>query len=324
MTDVTALGELLIDFTPASNSESGNALFERNPGGAPANVLAALAKLGHNTSFIGKVGDDQFGHYLKSALENAGVDTGGLVFSNETNTTLAFVHLDNSGDRSFSFYRNPGADMLLKPDEVNLELIRDSKVFHFGSISMTHEPSAAATLKAVHFAKEEGLLISYDPNLRKPLWESLNRAKTVITDSLKYVDILKISEEELEFICGTNDLEKGSKMFYDSFGIGGVFITLGARGCFFRRGRDTGWVKGYNVKAIDTTGAGDAFLGGVLNQILSMKNPLSELTFGELESMVRFANTVGALATTRIGAIPAMPSIKEVEEHVVQNDKGSK
>jgi fructokinase len=312
--DVTALGEVLIDFTPAGHSKKGNVLFERNPGGAPANVLAALAKLGRSTSFIGKVGSDQFGYFLRSVLESSGVDTTGLVFTEETNTTLAFVHLDDHGDRSFSFYRNPGADMLLHSDEVRLQLVANSRVFHFGSISMTHEPSASATLKAVRFARDKGLLISYDPNLRKPLWDSLTYAKTVITDSLKYADILKISEEELKFITGTDDLEQGSNMLYETFDIALIFITLGANGCFFRRNRDIGRVAGYKVKAVDTTGAGDAFLGGMLHQLLTMNKPLTEFTPEELERMVRFSNAVGALVTTKIGAIPAMPSIEEVAD----------
>jgi fructokinase len=314
MLDVTALGEILIDFTPAANSDAQTVSFVRNPGGAPANVLASLAKLGKKTAFIGKVGKDQFGIFLKGVLEQSGIETKGLVFSEETNTTLAFVHLNEQGDRSFSFYRNPGADMMLTADEVDLELIASSKVFHFGSISLTHEPSASATLKALNHAKESGCLISYDPNLRIPLWKDLNHAKQQIELGLSYADVLKISEEELAFITGTQDLEQGSKNIYEHFHVKLIFVTLGPEGCYYRIGHETGMRKGYAVTAVDTTGAGDSFLAGVLYQILGCGKAISELLLNDIEPMVGFANAVGALTTTKKGAIPAMPSLEEIEE----------
>jgi fructokinase len=312
MLDVIALGEVLIDFTPAGKSETGEVRFERNPGGAPANVLSSLAKLGKNTAFIGKVGDDQFGHYLHNNLRGSGINTKGLVFSKDTRTTLAFVHLDDQGDRSFSFYRSPGADMMLSEKEVDLEMISNARVFHFGSISMTHEPSASATLKAAAYAKEQGLLISFDPNLRENLWDVLTQAKERMEQGLSFADVVKISEEELEFISGTKDLEKGSSYLSDRFNIPLILVTLGAKGCFYRLGSETGQRSGYQVQAVDTTGAGDAFLGGMLYQIMEKGYPLSSLPLNVVDQMVSFANAVGALVTTKKGAIPAMPSLEEV------------
>jgi fructokinase len=312
MFDVIALGEVLIDFTPVGKSETGEIRFEQNPGGAPANVLCALAKLGKRTAFIGKVGNDQFGHYLNSVLQKNKINTDGVVFTEDINTTLAFVHLNDQGDRSFSFYRNPGADMLLHESELDLAMIENSRIFHFGSISMTHEPSASATLKAVSFAKENGLLISYDPNLRVNLWSDLKHAKNMIEMGLKYADILKISEEELEFITGTKDLTKGSEYIFSHFSTKLIFVTLGSKGCFYRLGHETGKCSGYEIESIDTTGAGDAFLAGVLYQIIEKNKVITDLSLIDVEQMVSFANAVGALATTKKGAIPAMPTLEEI------------
>ncbi|MCM2535118.1 PfkB family carbohydrate kinase [Neobacillus pocheonensis] len=313
MFDVIALGEVLIDFTPAGKSETGEVRFEQNPGGAPANVLSGLAKWGKRTAFIGKVGNDQFGHYLNSVLQKNNIDTSGVVFTDDVNTTLAFVHLDEEGDRTFSFYRNPGADMMIRESEIDLEILANSRIFHFGSISMTHEPSASATLKAVTYAKEKGLLISYDPNLRLSLWEDLNQAKNMIELGLKFADILKISEEELEFISGTKDLIKGTKFLYDFFHTKLILVTLGSEGCFYRLEERVGRCNGFEVEAVDTTGAGDAFLAGILYQIIEKKQVLSSLSLNDLEQMVSFANAVGALATTKKGAIPAMPSLEDIQ-----------
>jgi sugar/nucleoside kinase (ribokinase family) len=313
MFDVIALGEVLIDFTPAGKSETVEVRFEQNPGGAPANVLSALAKWGKRTAFIGKVGNDQFGHYLNSVLQKNIIDTSGVVFTDDVNTTLAFVHLNDQGDRSFSFYRNPGADMKLHESEIDLEMISNSRIFHFGSISMTHDPSASATLKAVSFAKENGLLISYDPNLRVNLWNDLNHAKNMIEAGLKYADILKISEEELEFITGTKDLSKGSEYIFSHFYTKLIFVTLGSKGCFYRLGHETGKCCGYEIESIDTTGAGDAFLAGVLYQIIEINKDIMDLSTKDVEQMVSFANAVGALATTKKGAIPAMPSLEDIQ-----------
>jgi fructokinase len=314
MYDVVAIGELLIDFAPGGLTAEGTALFERNPGGAPGNVLAILAKLGKKTALISKVGEDQFGEFLISVIDEIGIDKRGIVVTNEANTTLAFVHLDSKGDRSFSFYRKPGADMLLSEKEVDLELIYDTKIFHFGTVSMTHEPCRGATLHAVKTAKETGALISYDPNLRPPLWNSLEEAKEIIELGLEYADILKVSNEELEFITGIKDLEEGSNYILDKYGIKLILVTLGPKGCFYRLGSETGRLDTYDVPTVDTTGAGDAFWGALLYQIIEKNKALTELSKSDMEYMVDFANAAGSLATMRKGAIPAMPSIAAIEE----------
>lgn len=313
---VTALGELLIDFTPAGISEQGNILFERNPGGAPANVLACISKLGGRTAFIGKVGDDMFGHYLSDTLRKYNIDTTGLKFCTESKTTLAFVQLDQSGDRSFSFYRNPGADTMLLPSDINYDLIRNSRVFHFGSLSLTDEPAKSATLAALKFAKENKCIISFDPNLRPPLWKSLSHAYEEITSVIGFSHILKISEEELEFITGKKDLEEGSAQLYNLYGIPVILVTKGAKGCFFRLKDKTGSRPAFSVcKTIDTTGAGDAFLGGFLFSLLSRNmGSLAELNLNLLEQFTEFANAVASISTERKGAIPAMPTLGQVKE----------
>ena len=311
MVDITALGEVLIDFTPSGFSENGGILFEQNPGGAPANVLAVLSKFKKRTRFIGKVGNDQFGIFLKNTLKQINVDSSGLVTSEHTNTTLAFVHLDQTGDRTFSFYRNPGADTTLAKEDVNFDEIKNSRIFHFGSVSMTHQPSAETTLAAASFAKENGVLISFDPNLRESLWGNLDQAKEMMFRGLHLSDVVKISEEELVFLTGTSDLEKGSKMICDDYQVSLLFITLGGNGCYFRSGELIGIVPGYEVNVIDTTGAGDGFLGGVLYQVLEKNGKIDHLTKEELTEIASFANAVGALATTKRGAILSMPTLDE-------------
>lgn len=312
MADIVSIGELLIDFTPYGESEFGQPLYERNPGGAPANVLAALAKLGCSTEFIGKVGDDNFGRELAEVLVSGGIGLSGLARTEKAHTTLAFVHLDHQGDRSFSFYRNPGADQLLEPHEVPLDLITGAKVFHFGSVSMTAEPSRSATLSAVRYAKEQGILVSYDPNLRPALWNSAEEAREWILEGMKYSDIVKVSEEELEFLTGTADLDQGSRMLAEQYGVSLVLVTLGAQGSYCRCGFITAAFKGFPVNAVDTTGAGDAFMAGAIYTVLSQGFALSSCKQEELEGLLAFANAVGALATTRKGGIPAMPSLEEV------------
>lgn len=316
MLDVVALGEVLIDFTPAGTSPGGNALFECNPGGAPANVLACLANLGRKTAFIGKVGDDQFGVLLRRVLAEKGISTTGLVVDGEVNTTLAFVHLGEDGERFFSFYRKPGADTRLRPDEVE-DAWLDAAVFHFGSLSLTHEPARSATLAALKKAQEKGMLISYDPNLRPPLWANLNEARRQMLAVMGQANLVKVSREELEFLTGQSDLQEGSAQLCQDYGLRLLLVTLGKDGCFFRRGDITGQVPGFKVKAVDTTGAGDAFLGGMLHEFLRRGKPLEEWGQEDLESSVRFANAIGALVVTRKGGIPAMPSLSEVEDFLV-------
>lgn len=314
MYDVIAVGELLIDFAPGGVTPEGTVLFERNPGGAPGNVLAILAKLGKKTSFISKVGNDQFGHYLIDVIESIGVDKKGMIITDEANTTLAFVHLDSNGDRSFSFYRKPGADMLLSEKDIDVDMIKNTKIFHFGTVSMTNEPSRSATMFAVKTAKENGVFISYDPNLRPPLWNNLDEAKEMIKWGLQYADVLKVSNEELEFITGISDLEAGSKFIMDNYGIKLMLITLGPKGCFYRLGEHTGILNTYDVVTVDTTGAGDAFLGAFLYQIIEKKLDIDSLSKQDIEKMIDFSNAAGSLATIRKGAIPAMPTIAAIEE----------
>lgn len=318
MYDLVALGELLIDFTPIGSSETGNPRFEANPGGAPANVLAALVKLGKKGAFIGMVGKDQFGDFLRETLISNGIDATGLKVSSTVNTTLAFVHLDSSGDRSFSFYRNPGADMMLDSATVDFELIKKTKIFHCGSLSLTDEPARSATLAAIRFARENGKIISYDPNYRPPLWNSAGEARKQIQSLLTFTDILKVSEIELDLITGTGDLAKGSAMLSDC-GISLILVTLGPQGCFYRYPGGTGKLEAYQVKTVDTTGAGDAFLGGVLYWLSELTlEEIRRLDRGKLEEIVNFGNAMGGLATTKNGAIPAMPEMEQVLELIAK------
>lgn len=312
MYDAVALGELLIDFTPAGVSENGNTLFETNPGGAPANVLAVLSKLGHKTAFIGKVGDDQLGHFLGHVLKESHIDIKGLHYAANVNTTLAFVHLDDRGDRSFHFYRSPGADVMLTEDEVDLALVHQTKIFHFGSLSMTHEPVKEATLKAVTEAKAKGILISYDPNLRPLLWDCLKQAKDTICEGMQFADIVKISEEELLFVTGIADLEQGSKKLADRFNFKLLLITLGEKGCFYRWKDETGLIPAIPVQPVDTTGAGDIFFGSLLHKILEQGLDLDLLTPETIKEIILFANIAAGLGTTKMGAIPAIPALNDI------------
>ena len=310
--DVVALGELLIDFTPEGVSENGNVIFERNPGGAPANVLVALSKFGKKTSFIGKVGEDMFGAFLKNTLASYGVETKALLTTKECNTTLAFVALDENNDRSFSFYRNPGADLAISADEVDQDAIKNCKIFHFGSVSMTDEPARSATFHAVNCAKKEGALISYDPNLRKPLWVDEKNAERYIKEGLKLADIVKVSEEEAEFLFDTTDDAEAAKFLRDEYGIRLVMITKGAQGCYFSCGDYEGIIPAVKANVVDTTGAGDAFMAGVLNKLIDMEKNPEELTCEELEECIRFGTKSGSISTERKGGIPSMPTLEQM------------
>lgn len=311
--DVAAVGEVLIDFTPAGNDACGDRLFVRKPGGAPANVLAAVSKLGGRTAFIGKIGNDMFGSFLKQTLDHLRIDTSGLVIDPAIHTTLAFVQLDDRGDRSFSFYRNPGADVRLEANEIPKDIISQSHMLHFGSVSLTDEPSRSATLHAVNIAKEAGCMISYDPNYRPPLWKSAEEAKTQMTAGLSMADIVKVSEEEMVLLTGKTGLEEGS-LELGRYGAALIMVSRGAQGAFFRRGDFTGLVPTYNVKTVDTNGAGDAFLGAVHFCIRECSlNDLRSLSRQDLEEIISFANAAGALTTSKNGAIPAMPTVEEIE-----------
>lgn len=311
--DVTALGELLIDFTENGNSEQGNPLMEANPGGAPCNMLAMIQKLGGTTAFIGKVGKDMFGRQLRQAVESVGIDTRNLMEDEEVHTTLAFVHTFPDGDRDFSFYRNPGADMMLTKEEIQEDLIRNSKVFHFGTLSSTHEGVREATRYAIDVAKEAGCLVSFDPNLRPPLWKTLEDARKEIEYGLSKTDILKISDNEVEFLCGTSDYDEGAQMLIEKYNIPFVCVTLGKDG-------SRAYYKGMRVEVpgfvqkntIETTGAGDTFCGCMLHYII--QHGLEDLTEENLRELLIFANAAASVITTRKGALAVMPSKEEVEE----------
>lgn len=313
MFDVTAVGELLIDFTPAGVNESGEQLFARKPGGAPANVLAANSKLGGNNAFIGKVGNDEFGCFLRETLNTLHITTSGLAADSEIPTTLAFVQLNRQGDRSFSFYRKPGADLMLAVSDVKKELISECRILHFGSVSMTGEPSRSATLFAVNMAKKLGRIVSYDPNYRPLLWDTVENAKTQMTAGLKLADIVKVSEEEMVLLTGESDLEKGSDLLAQH-GAALVMVSLGRKGAFYRSGKLTGLLPTYDVQTVDTNGAGDAFLGAVLFRLCGKSlEQIRRLEESELRDILSFANAAGSLTTTKGGAIPAMPVRKEIE-----------
>lgn len=309
MLDVVALGEVLIDFTPTEHDAH---TYKQNAGGAPANVLAMLAKLNKKTAFIGKVGEDQFGYFLKQALEDAHINTSGLVFAQQIRTTLAFVHLSEDGDRSFSFYRNPGADMSLTKEEVDFDLIEQAKLFHFGSLSLTHEAVAEATFTALDFAKQHNKLISYDPNLRENLWSDLEYAKEMICKGMFYADIVKLSEEELLFLTGITDIKVAAKKLYDDYSLKLLFVTLGSDGCYFKSEHEAGLVPAFIVNVVDTTAAGDSFFGAMLYQLLNAES-IDRLTNKQLVDMVRFANATGGLTATKKGAIASLPSLSEIQ-----------
>jgi len=308
--DVIAMGELLIDFTMAGKSEQDNGLFEACPGGAPCNVLAMLNKLGKETAFLGKVGNDQFGILLKNTIEEAGIDADGLVLDNEVNTTLAFVHTKPDGDREFSFYRNPGADMMLREDEVEESLITAGGIFHFGTLSMTHEGVRKATKKALKIAKEADLLISFDPNLRPPLWESLELAKEQMEYGFEYCDILKISDNEIQFVTGLTDYDEGIQYLQQKYHIPLILLTLGKDGSRAYYKQMCVERKGFACNAIETTGAGDTFCGSSLNYIV--EQGIENLTEEQLGEMLTFANAAAALITEKKGALRAMPEKEEV------------
>jgi len=311
--DVTALGEILIDFTPAGKSKNGRTLFEENPGGAPANAAAAAAKLGARAAFIGKAGNDQFGQDAKAALEDCGVYTGAMKTDPERHTTFAFVTLARSGERSFSFARSGGADINLLPDDIDEKLINDSTFLHIGSLSCTDDPSYSATHKAIDCAKNDGTFISYDPNWREPLWRGKKEGVETMRSLFKYADFVKIADNELALMYGENTpiaaqeiLDEGAKL---------VCVTLGKDGVFYKTQGYEGIVSipQYNIEVRDTTGAGDAFTGALLYRLTRRENPFS-FTEDELKCDLHFANAAATLCVSRYGAIPALASLSETEK----------
>lgn len=310
--DVIALGELLIDFTMNGVSEQGNSLFEANPGGAPCNVLAMLTKMRKRTAFIGKVGNDMFGKLLENTLEKIGIDTENLVKSDEVRTTLAFVHTASDGDRSFSFYRNPGADMMLRKEDIKDELFENAKIFHFGTLSMTDALVKNATIEAITYARNKNMVVSFDPNLRPPLWENLEDARAAMDYGMRMCNILKISDDEIQFFIGEQDFDKGIKIIQDAYHIPLICLTLGKDGSI-------ACTEKYKVKkagflqehVIDTTGAGDTFMGCILNYILEKET--FDLNEEQLSEMLTFANAAASLITTKKGALRVMPEKEEIE-----------
>lgn len=310
MIDITAVGEILIDLTQSGQNELGIPVFAANPGGAPANLAVAAARLGASTAFIGKVGTDSFGSFLRNTLLENKVDITGLVTDPRNRTSLAVVALDKFGERTFSFYRDPSADVNLRADEISEEQLKNTRFLHFGSVSLTTDPARSATLYAAETAKKHGAIISYDPNYRASLWSDEATAVQRMLEPLPMVDVLKVSDEELPLLTGTDDLETGSAMLAAK-GIRVILVTLGANGSFYRFDGHTGHVPGVPCKVGDTNGAGDTFFGATLAQ-LSKFDSLDLLTVPDLERIVAISNKAASLTTSRHGAIPAMPAYDEV------------
>ncbi|MFK7801664.1 MAG: PfkB family carbohydrate kinase [Anaerolineae bacterium] len=309
---IISFGELLIDFVPTVNGVSlaEAPAFKKAPGGAPANVAAGLAKLGHNATFLGKVGDDEFGRMLAKVLQEAGVDTSLMSFDTAARTALAFVTLKANGEREFMFYRHPSADMLLAIDEVDMDAVRNASIFHYGSISLIAEPCRSTHLKILDEAKQAGVFLSYDPNLRLPLWDSPQMAKEGIMSIWETADIIKISDEELEFLTGEDTDASAKSLMFDGLKL--LIVTEGPNGARYYTPDFHGKVDGFKVEAVDTTGAGDAFVAGLLSKLLANKAILQNEA--QLQRAIRFANAAGAITTTGRGAIPSLPTIQQIED----------
>lgn len=312
--DVVALGELLIDFTENGTSGQGNPVYEANPGGAPCNVLSMLNRLGHQTAFLGKVGNDIFGRQLRSTVESAGINVEGLLTDEDVRTTLAFVETKPDGDRDFFFYRNPGADMMLREEEVRDDIIAAGKIFHFGTLSMTNEPVRSATKHAIAVAKENGALISFDPNIRKPLWKDMEEAKEQTAYGLSVCDILKISDNEIQWFSGKEDYTEGIRMLQQTYQIPLILLSMGRDGSRAYYKNMIVEVPAFLQKnTIETTGAGDTFGACCLHYILQYG--LMELTEQQLKDMLTFANAAASIITTRKGALRVMPSLEEIQNY---------
>ena len=315
MYDVIALGELLIDFASQSVDAAGYPTMAANPGGAPGNFLAALNTYGKKTAFLGKVGDDAFGHLLLGTMNQAGIETKGILVDPAVFTTLAFVTFDETGDRSFSFARKPGADTQLTWEEVDKSMIDDAKVFHFGTLSLTGEPARTTTQQAVAYAKEKGKLITCDPNLRKPLWTTMEEAKKQILWSLQQADVVKISDDEVDFLWGCSP-EEGADKLLKEFGVSLAMVTLGPKGCLLKTANAVCNVSGPKVNPVDTTGAGDIFGGSAVSRLLDLKKDIADLTEKDLAFIGRFATTAASLSTEFIGGIPSIRNEKTVLERM--------
>lgn len=311
--DVVALGELLIDFTENGVSSQGNPLFEANPGGAPCNVLAMLSGLGHTTAFIGKVGNDFFGKQLEEAITEVGIDAKGLLKDNDVHTTLALVHTYPDGDRDFSFYRNPGADMMLTEEEVPVDIVKSARIFHLGTLSMTHERVRLATKKAIAIAQDAGAIISFDPNIREPLWNSLDDAREQVLYGLQQCDILKISDNEIQWLTGEDDFTEGVRWINMRYHIPLILVSMGKEGSrAYYQDKMVEVAPFIQKNTIETTGAGDTFCACVLHYVL--EHGLQKLTDKDLKDMLTYANAAASIVTTRKGALRVMPQPKEIEE----------
>lgn len=318
MPDVITFGELLIDFVPTVSNVSliDAPAFKKAPGGAPANVAVGLARLGVSAGFMGKVGNDAFGYFLAKVLSENGVDTSQICYSDEARTALAFVSLGPDGEREFMFYRHPSADMLHRPEEIDTQYIRNAKIFHFGSISLIGEPSRSATFRAIEAASNAGLLVSYDPNLRLSLWKNSNAAREGMLSAWRTASVIKVSEEEIEFLSGKTDTYAGVKdLWHDNLSL--LVVTRGKHGCSYYTKDFWGDVPGFQVEPVDTTGAGDGFVAGLLKGLLDYPECWKEED--KLRSICRFANAVGAITTTERGAIPALPTLSQVERFLSSN-----
>lgn len=315
MYDIVALGELLIDFTESGCSGSGMRLFEQNPGGAPCNMLCAAAKLGSKTAFIGKVGNDMHGRFLQETILKAGIDTSGLIMDDNVFTTLAFVALADNGEREFSFARRPGADTCLRTEELRRDLLKNCKVFHFGSLSLTDEPAKGATYEAIKITKGNGAIISYDPNYRAALWESITKAAVSMREPLRLVDIMKLSNEETELLTGKNDPEEAISILHE-MGVKCVVVTLGEYGAMIGlKHKGSIHVPDVDIENIvDKTGAGDAFWGGFINRLINSNKQISDLTLNDVYEFGLYANAVAALCISKRGGMPAMPTKQSVTE----------
>jgi fructokinase len=310
MQGVITLGEALIDFTPLDDQ---NMDFRKNPGGAPANVAVALSRLGVDVSFVGKVGNDVLGSFLAKKLQSENVNIENLVLTDEAKTAITFVTLDEDGDRSFDFYIDPSADRFLREDEIDAKLFEQNKIYHFGSISLIDEPARTATKKGIELAHQNEMLVSYDPNLREMLWDSLAEAKEMILSVMNQVDIVKVSEEELEFLTGAKDIKKGAAELKTEYDIPVLFITCGSKGSYYYL-NDLGFVEAFKVDAVDTTGAGDAFMSGVLYNFNQADLKMTEIDNKFLEKTLKFANYSGSLAASASGAMAALPTLEEVQQ----------
>lgn len=317
MVDVICLGELLIDFVSMDQNISlkNSSMFVKSPGGAPANVAVGVSKLGRSSGFIGKVGEDPFGHFLQEVLTFNGVDTSLLKYDTEARTTLSFVAFNEEEERNCMFYRNPGADMRLGASDIQEDYFINSSIFHFGSISMSENSCEEATLKALAYAKKHNLIISYDPNLRSMLWRNDTLAREKICQGFNYADIVKISEEEMEFITGVSDIERSAEKIL-SHGCNIVIVSMGSRGCYYSDGTSKGYLKGNKVATVETTGAGDAFVAATLYRILQRMDQGENQPLkmdADMIDALEFANYAGALATTKMGAIPGLPTLMEIQ-----------